>query len=93
MKIVIATFVLAALVSFTNTEKHQVCSIADAPKSSVAPIDLDAYAQETQEPTEFTLSEVVIAASAPKPVHKKVYTCGPMHENLVGGANRDCEWK
>lgn len=23
----------------------------------------------------------------------RIFVCGPMHENAIGGHNRDCEWK
>lgn len=94
MKILIVAFTVASLLaSFARTENDGVCTAQGAPKSTVAPIDLDAYAQETPSPTEYTLPEVVIVASAPKAHHTKVWTCGPMQENLVGGYNRTCEWK
>ncbi len=91
LALILVSFVAA---SFTRTAaRDQVCSAQDAPKSTVAPIELD---EVMPEPTVVELPEVVIVGhvshAQPKKV-EKVWVCGPMHENLVGGANRDCSWK
>jgi hypothetical protein len=38
------------------------------------------------------IGETVIAGRRPV-APRRVWTCGPMHENAIGGFNRDCEWR
>lgn len=45
-------------------------------------------------PAVIRVHEVVIVAQRPQvKVAQRVWVCGPMHDNQIGGRNADCEWK
>lgn len=74
----------------TQSPTHGVDDYVDRPA-----VNVDIPAE--QDPTIY-LDEVVIKTTLPshlatKVQKPKVWVCGEMGENLVGGRNRNCEWK
>lgn len=86
---VVAVLALFASLAFATTAPTSAPTTYAAPAQDfpVVSVDLDGSPV-------YTVREVVIAAA---PTHKapraKVWTCGPMTDNLIGGRNRTCEWK